>query len=147
MATSSTFLSPEQQAQIVTAIREAEGKSSGEIKVYFEKKCGKDLLDRAVEIFHQLKMNQTKLKTGVLIYIAYADHVFAIIGDSGIHEKVPSDFWEATKSVMENYFKEGKYTEGLLKGIRLAGEQLQQFFEISGHNANEISDDIIIRNE
>ncbi len=147
MATSGTFLSAEQQAQIVTAIREAEGKSSGEIKVYFEKNCRKDLLDRAVEIFHKLKMEQTALKTGVLIYIAYGDRVFAIIGDSGINEKVPAGFWESTKTLMEGYFREEKFTEGLLKGIKLAGEQLSQFFEISGNDTNEISDDIIISNE
>lgn len=147
MASSKTFLSPEEQEQIVTAIREAEGKSSGEIKVYFERKCKNELLDRALEVFYKLKMDQTKLQTGVLIYVAYVDHVFAIIGDKGIHEKVPSNFWDETKVLMESYFKDGRYTEGLLKGIFLAGQQLHQYFEFTDGDTNEISDDIIISDE
>lgn len=147
MPSSKTFLSPEHREQIITAIREAEGKSSGEIKVYFEKKCGKELLDRAVEIFYQLNMQKTKLRTGILIYVAYEDQLFAIIGDKGIHEKVPGDFWNNTKTLMAKYFKEEKFTEGLLQGIQLAGEQLRNFFELSPGDKNEISDDIIVRDE
>lgn len=51
-------------------------------------------------------MEQTKLKTGILIYIAHVDRVFAIIGDKGINEKVPANFWDETKMLMESYFKE-----------------------------------------
>ncbi|MBK9730628.1 MAG: TPM domain-containing protein [Chitinophagaceae bacterium] len=147
MASPKTFLSPEEQEQIVAAIKEAEGKSSGEIKVYFEQNCKTELLDRAVEIFYKLKMEQTKLKTGILIYIAHVDRVFAIIGDKGINEKVPANFWDETKMLMESYFKDGKYKEGLLKGISLAGQQLHKYFELIGNDTNEISDDIIISDE
>ncbi|HUM45365.1 MAG TPA: TPM domain-containing protein [Chitinophagales bacterium] len=147
MPSSKTFLSPEQREQIVTAIQEAEGKSSGEIKVYFEKHCKKELLDRAVEIFYQLKMEKTELRTGILIYVAHVDRVFAIIGDKGIHEKVPANFWDETKALMESYFREEKYTEGLMKGIFLAGEQLRTFFKLMSNDSNEISDDIIVNDE
>ena len=144
---SKSFLSAQEQERIKAAIQDAEGKSSGEIKVYFEKKCSKELMDRAVEIFHQLKMHQTEGRTGVLIYVAYEDHLFAIIGDKGIHEKVPADFWDHTKKVMEDDFKEKRFTDGLLKGIQLAGEQLRQFFTRSARDSNEISDDIIVKDE
>ncbi|MEO6166782.1 MAG: TPM domain-containing protein [Chitinophagales bacterium] len=147
MSSSKTFLSPEQREQIVAAIREAEGKSSGEIKVYFEKHCKKELLDRAVEIFHQIKMDKTELRTGILIYVAHVDRVFAIIGDKGINEKVPDNFWDETKALMESYFREEKYTEGLMKGISLAGEQLRTFFKLMSNDSNEISDDIIVNDE
>lgn len=147
MPSSRTFLTTEQRHQLVTAIREAEGKSSGEIRVYFEKHCKKDLMDRAVEVFYQLKLEKTKLRTGILIYVAYLDRVFAIIGDKGINEKVPSGFWDEAKELMTPYFKEEQYTEGLLKGINLAGEQLRNFFEITGTDTNEIADDIIVRDE
>jgi uncharacterized membrane protein len=147
MPSSKTFLTTEQRHQLVTAIREAEGKSLGEIRVYFEKHCKKDLMDRAVEVFYQLKLEKTKLRTGILIYVAYLDRVFAIIGDQGINEKVPSGFWDEAKELMTPYFKEEQYTEGLLKGINLAGEQLRNFFEITGTDTNEIADDIIVRDE
>lgn len=147
MPSSKTFLTTEQRHQLVTAIREAEGKSSGEIRVYFEKHCKKDLMDRAVEVFYQLKLEKTNLRTGILIYVAYLDRVFAIIGDQGINEKVPPGFWDEAKEVMAHYFKEEQFTEGLLKGINLAGEQLRNFFEITGTDTNEIADDIIVRDE
>lgn len=141
------FISQEERHQIVTAIQQAEGKSYGEIKVYFEKKCNKDVMDRALEIFYRLDLGKTKRQTGVLFYVAYQDHVFAIIGDRGIHEKVPSNFWEETKALMQPYFIENKFTEGLIKGISLAGEQLKAYFEIDGDDTNEIPDDIIISDE
>jgi len=147
MATLSSFLSAEEREKIVAAIREAEGKSIGEIKVYFEKRCKADVLDRALEIFSKLKLHETRHQTGILIYVAYEDKLFAIIGDKGIHAKVPENFWDETKTMMEFHFRKGQFSEGLLKGIHLSGEQLRKFFEPTGENPNEISDDIVIADE
>lgn len=144
---SNTFLSAEEKEQIVTAIKNAEGKSPGEIKVYFEKRCNKKVEERITEIFHRLKMHETELRTGVLIYVAYLDKVFAILGDKGIYEKVPVHFWDETRSLMEIDFREGRFAAGLIKGINLSGEQLRKYFGPMKENTNEISDDIIIADD
>ncbi len=138
----SDFLSEEEQKQIVQAIGIAEHATSGEIRVHIETSCKKGLLDRAAFIFSKLKMHKTKLRNGVLFYVALKDRKFAILGDHGINAKVPDDFWERIKKTVLECFKEEKYAEGLSKGIIMAGEQLKIHFPYQQDDVNELSDDI-----
>ena len=88
------FLSESDQKAIVESIKAAELCTSGEIRVHVEPDCKvANPLDRAVEVFGLLKMHETRERNGVLIYIAYNSHQFAIIGDKGIDERVPANFW------------------------------------------------------
>lgn len=136
------FLSTAQEQQIVAAIRNAELTTSGEIRVHLEKHTDLDVLERAAEVFHWLKMDNTIQKNGVLIYVAVEDHQFAIYGDRGINEVVPTNFWESTKEVILTQFKKGDYTQGLVDGILMAGEQLQKHFPWDHGDVNELSDEI-----
>jgi uncharacterized membrane protein len=136
------FLTEEQQQRIVNAIAEAENKTSGEIRLHLDTTCKGDVLDRAAGIFEQLKMHETELRNGVLIYLATSDRKLAIIGDAGINSKVPENFWEDAKEAMVNAFKDGKYAEGLEKAIFMAGEKLKIFFPVSKDDINELSDEI-----
>ncbi len=136
------FFTKEQQEQIVDAIREAESNTSGEIKVHIEKKCGSDVMQRAKEVFMMLNLQQTKLRNGVLFYLALDDHKFAILGDSGIDVIVSNDFWDQEKEIMQSYFKKGQLTEGICKGIEMVGEQLKKHFPYRTDDTNELSDDI-----
>ena len=116
------------EKQITEAIGQAEANTSGEIRVHVENTCTKDPLDRAVEVFAALHMHQTKLRNGVLFYVALKSHKFAVIGDAGINAVVPKNYWdEITKNVLAD-FKEGNYGSGLVKGILMAGEQLKTYF-------------------
>lgn len=137
------LFSPEEKAQITAAIQSAETRTSGEIQVHIENHCKGDVLDRAAEIFETLKMYQTQDRSGVLIYLAILDHKFAILGDKGINARVPGDFWESTKELMVSYFRHGKFTQGLIEGIHLAGDQLGAHFpyDPSG-DKNELSDEV-----
>jgi uncharacterized membrane protein len=141
------FFNDQQQKAIVSAIKEAEKNTSGEIKVHIEKKCGKHVLDRASEVFSTLNLHQTKLRNGVLFYLAVEDHKFAILGDSGINLKVPASFWDNIKDAMQVEFRLGKFTEGLTIGIVKTGEQLKAHFPYQSDDINEISDDISFSNE
>lgn len=137
------LFSPEQKAKIVSAIKKAETNTSGEIQVHIENQCKGEVLDRAAEVFETLKMYQTKNRNGVLIYLAIADHKFAILGDAGINAVVSSDFWVKTKNIMESHFREGKFTEGLIEGIHHAGDQLGKHFPYdTDTDKNELSDDV-----
>ena len=122
------LFSPEQKAQIVAAIKAAETQTSGEIQVHIESRCKGSVLDRAAQVFETLKMYQTKERNGVLVYLAVEDHKFAILGDAGINAVVPANFWESTKDLMADFFRQGKFTEGLIEGIHHAGEQLKAHF-------------------
>jgi uncharacterized membrane protein len=136
------FFSSDQQKAIVKAIGEAELNTSGEIQVHIEKHCKKDVLDRAADVFKKLKMHETKQRNGVLFYLALKDHQFAIIGDSGINSVVPAHFWEDIKDMMQQHFKNGRFTEGLCEGIQKAGEQLKAHFPYHKDDKNELSDEL-----
>ena len=136
------FLTKEEEQEIVEAIRMAEKETSGEIRVHIEKTTSKAAFDRALEVFHELRMDQTELKNGVLIYLAVKDHKFVICGDKGINEVVPKGFWDSTKEVMATHFKSGNFKQGLIDGITKAGEQLQKYFPFEEGDINELSNEI-----
>ena len=136
------FFSSIQQERIVAAIKAAELDTSGEIQVHIERACKGDVLDRAADLFAKLKMHKTALRNGVLFYLAYESHQFAILGDKGINHKVPVGFWDDIKEHMAALFREGKFTEGLEEGIRMAGEQLKAHFPYQEGDINELPDDI-----
>ncbi|WP_142784017.1 TPM domain-containing protein [Changchengzhania lutea] len=136
------FLSVEEEQEIIEAIRVAEKNTSGEIRVHIEKSSTLDAFDRAMELFHVLKMDNTKLSNGVLIYVAVEDKTFVIYGDKGINDVVSPDFWDSTKDVMQNHFKSGHFKQGLLEGILKAGEQLQKYFPWQHDDVNELPNDI-----
>jgi len=117
------FFNTQQKQAIQDAIAAAELNTSGEIRVHIDDVCKEDVLDKAANMFHQLKMDATDLRNGVLFYLAVKDHKFAILGDKGINEKVPLDFWDNIKKEMLIHFKQQEFTEGLGKGIEMAGEK------------------------
>jgi len=141
------IISTEDQDRIVQAISLAEGKTSGEIRLVIEKKLNKeDAIQQAQHYFVKLGMHKTAIRNGVLIYIAVEDHAFAIIGDVGINDRVPTDFWEKTKEEMAGYFREGHLADGLIAGINDAGDQLKKFFPSRPDEINELPDDIYFGN-
>ena len=134
--------STEDQQRIRDTIASAEKATSGEIRICIEKSCSEDVLDRAANYFRKLGMDKTDLRNGVLIYLATKDHKFAIIGDSGINQVVPENFWDSTKEAMLGYFKADQLAEGIMTGIRLAGEQLATYFPCLDGDKNELSNEI-----
>jgi uncharacterized membrane protein len=132
----------DEQQRIRIAIEDAEKHTSGQIRVCIEKKCSEDVLDRAAKYFHQLDMHKTRLRNGVLIYVATVDRKFAIIGDAGINKVVPGDFWDETKDDMLQHFKYGNLVEGIVTGLAIAGEHLNKYFPHNVDDNNELPDDI-----
>src|ERR1700733_14165349 len=132
----------EEQQRIRTAIEDAEKHTSGQIRVCIEKTCSENVLDRAARYFHQLDMHKTRLRNGVLIYLATVDRKFAIIGDAGINKVVPKNFWDDVKDDMLQHFKYGNLVEGIVTGLKIAGDHLQKFFPHKADDNNELSDDI-----
>jgi uncharacterized membrane protein len=137
-----SFFTNEQQAEIMASVKEAEKATSGEIRVHIETTCREDVLDRAAWIFSKLNMKKTAERNGVLFYLAVSDRKFAIIGDAGINAKVHKDFWDEIKELMQDHFRQGKFTEGLSKGIIMAGNQLKKHFPYQKDDVNELPDDI-----
>lgn len=136
------FLSEEEEQEIVKAIRVAEQNTSGEIRIHIEKATQIDAFNRATDVFHFLKMDNTKLQNGVLIYVAVEDKTFVIYGDKGINDVVSNDFWDTTKDVMQLHFKTGNFKQGLIEGVLKAGTALETYFPWEHNDNNELSNEI-----
>lgn len=139
----SDFIPREGQQRVVAAIGAAEKRTSGEIRVHIEPRCKQgDPYQRAVEVFNELKMYETRQRNGVLVYVAYRSHVFAIIGDSGINERVGSDFWNKEKETLARYLRQGDAVGGLCDVIGQIGDSLSTYFPWTNDDVNEQSDEI-----
>ena len=136
------FLTADEELEIVNAIVEAEKNTSGEIRVHIEPQSKKTHFERAQEVFHYLKMDNTKEENGVLIYIAVHDKKFVIYGDKGINNVVPDNFWDSTKTTLENQFKKGQFKQGIIEGILMAGKELETHFPWRHNNPNELSNEV-----
>ena len=136
--------SKNQVAKIKEEIVLAEKNTSGEIRIHLDKKCSTDPVEAAIKVFEKLGMTNTKDRNGVLIYLALKDKKMAIIGDTGIDEKVPDDFWESIKNTMVKNFKEGNFMEGICEAIKESGIKLSTYFPYQSDDENELSDEISI---
>lgn len=113
---------------IVAAIREAEQKTSGEIRVLISHKSVEDPVAMAQKEFVRLGMASSPEKNGVLIFVAPRTHKFAVIGDAGVHAKCGDEFWRELAKVMTEYFRRSEFTEGIIHGVRKAGQLLAEHF-------------------
>jgi uncharacterized membrane protein len=140
------FLSGREREMVVGAIRDAESRTSGEVRVCLERRCpaGADTLARAAEHFARLGMTRTALKNGVLIYVALADRRFAILGDAGIHERVGEAEWGKIRDGVATRFGAGEFCKGICEAVTRIGELLSSSFPRRTGDANELPDEISI---
>jgi len=136
------FLTTEEEQDIVDAILRAEQNTSGEIRVHIEASSKIDHFSRAQQVFHFLKMDNTKDENGVLIYVAVDDKKFVIYGDKGIDKAVPKGFWESTKEVIASHFKNGDFKQGIVEGVLKAGTELEEHFPWHHGDSNELSNEV-----
>ncbi len=139
------FFSSIDNEKIVKAIRNAEMRTSGEIRVFVESRCRFiDAMDRALEIFDNLKMEQTEFRNAVLLYVALKDHQLAVYGDKGINEKVGDEFWNAAVVKILSHFNNEDYATGISACVTEIGESLQQHFPYDKEvDKNELPDEIV----
>jgi uncharacterized membrane protein len=137
------FLSKVEHDRIVHAIREAESKTSGEIRVYVQRgKLSGDPLAAAQKKFHQLGMHTTREQNAVLIFVAPRAHKFAVVGDKAIHEKCGDEFWQRIVEGMRAHFQNEKFSHALIEAIKEIGKLLAAHFPKRPANTNELPDEI-----
>ncbi|WP_178984512.1 TPM domain-containing protein [Winogradskyella helgolandensis] len=136
------FLSAEDEQEIVEAIRIAESQTSGEIRVHIEQECDGDVYEHALEVFHDLKMDNTAQRNGVLIYIAVENKSFVICGDQGINNIVGADFWNSTRNKIATQFKSQNFKQGIIEGIKESGKSLSKHFPWQHNDINELDNTI-----
>jgi uncharacterized membrane protein len=136
------LLAAAQEERILTAIRDAEAQTSGEIRVHLQAHADGDIMAAARSRFEALGMTATAARNGVLIFVGIDDRRFAILGDRGIDEKVPPGFWDAAAAAMGERFRQGDLAEGVAAGVAEAGNALAQWFPRTKDDVNELSDEI-----
>ena len=136
------FLTQKEEQEIIEAIRVAEKNTSGEIRIHIENQNSGNSETRAMELFHYLKMDNTKLQNAVLIYVAIDNKVFSIYGDKGINGVVGLDFWDSIKDIIASHFIKGQFKQGLIDGVLKVGEQLEAHFPWHNHDIDELPNEI-----
>ena len=139
------FFSPEENERIVESIREAERQTSGEVRIFVESRCKYvDALDRAADIFVNLKMEETEFRNGVLLYVAIQDKQLAIFADSGIHEATGNEYWKNVVTEILSVFSKNELVEGITTTILSIGQALKNHFPYEQKmDKNELPDEII----
>lgn len=142
--TAEELLSPADLERVRDAVRQAEERTSGEIRVHLDDTIADDVLDHAAFVFEELGMHRTKDRNSVLIYVSVAERRAAVVGDAGINARLPAGYWNETLSVILEQFKADRYAEGLCMGVQRLGEQLRTHFPREADDRNELSDDVSI---
>lgn len=143
MSSNREFIDSHEEQLIVEAIREAEKNTSGEIRVHIEDTCPiQEIRERVQALFFELEMEKTQQRNAVLFYLSANDRRFYILGDKGIYQKMPEDFWEKTADLMSIYFQKEEFVKGLTEGILHAGNQLKKYFPYQSDDVNELPDEI-----
>jgi uncharacterized membrane protein len=138
------FLSNLQHDRIVEAIREAESKTSGEIRVLIQRgKLKSDPLVVAEKKFHRLRMHKARERNAVLIFVAPRAHKLAVVGDKAIHEKCGDEFWQQTVERMRTHFQMEEFSAALIEAVQEIGRVLARHFPRTSTDTNELPDNVI----
>ncbi len=138
------FFTAEQQHLMVQAVQQAEKNTSGEIRIFVESKCEyMDAVDRAKEIFFNLKMEKTKDRNAVLLYIALDDRQLALFADEGIYQRLGQQYWDEKVKKITGAFTKDDYTGGVCHVVIEIGEALKTEFPYQSDDKNELPDDIV----
>jgi uncharacterized membrane protein len=143
---------PHTLSAIEQAVKDSERSHLGEIRFAVEIALEPSALwhrqtarGRALEVFSQLRVWDTELNNGVLMYIQLADRDVEIVADRGIARRVSNDEWQAICLTMEQAFGRGDFAGGSLAGIDAVSTLLARHFPAGGKNLNELPDKPYVR--
>ena len=132
---------------IEKAIKAGEATHSGQIRFVVEGALdGAPLFrnqparERALDVFSHLRIWDTHHNNGVLIYLLLADRDVEIVADRGIDAKVGRVRWESICRAMEEDFRDGRFEQGVIKGIAAVSRELAKQFPTQGSGPNELPD-------
>ncbi len=136
------WLTPSELDRVRDAVRAAEMRTSGEIRVHLDVAIMENVLDHAAFVFDELGMTRTKDRNGVMIYVSVPGRKVAVIGDVAIHAKLGDGYWHGVLELILQHFKQDRFSDGLCAGVERLGEQLREHFPYQGDDVNELSDDV-----
>lgn len=140
-----SFLQLVDHPRIVESIDQAERNTTGEIRVWVTDRNRPQALEAARARFLKLKMDRTKHRNAVLIFVAPRSRTFAVVGDVGIDEKVGEQFWSDVRDAMIEHLRNERYTEAIVHAVERAGARLAEHFPIGpgGRGEDELPNEIV----
>ncbi len=138
------FLSADDLEAVASAVAQAEGHTSAEIRIHLDHSCPGDALQRAIKVFERLGMHKTAKRNGVLVYISVTDRKLAIVGDTGIHERVGEAYWQGLVAGVLLRMREQGPRDGLLHAVAEVGRALGHHFPRRPGDKNELSDEVSV---
>jgi len=139
------FLAKLDRQALTEAIRRAERACSGEVRIHVQPKAtGGELRWVAERTFERLGMTKTAGRTGVLLFIASEEQRFVILGDKGINDLVPPNFWDEIAAKLHDRFVAGEFSGGIVEAVDAVGEKLREFFPLGPNDRDELSDELSI---
>jgi uncharacterized membrane protein len=145
------LFTPAVLAEVEAVTKEVELQHAGEIRFVIETALDiQELLSgitpraRALEVFSHARVWDTEANNGVLIYVLLADRDVEILADRGIASRVPPAEWETICREIEAHYREGRFAQGSVAGIRSVGRLLARHFPGQGGDANELSDQPVL---
>lgn len=103
--------------------------------------------EQAFQEFHRYQLHTTEARTGVLLFVSLLERRAIVLADQGIAARVGPEHWAETNDLVLAGIRRGSLREGLLAGIRSAGEVLARDFPVEDGDRNEIPDRVIVRRE
>ncbi len=138
------FLRSLDDERIVAAIRAAEGRSRGEIRVHVAEREVTDPRTEAALVFDRLRMADTAERNGVLLFVAPASQSITVLGDRAVHERCGEAFWTAIVQQVRDEFRAGRFTDGIVAAVRAVGDELSRHFprHPGAEDVNELPDTV-----
>lgn len=124
--------------RIVAEIGKAERQTTGEIRVFISHQFHRDPVQAAQKQFRRLRMNRTRERNAVLIFVAPESRNFAVVGDEAIHKKCGAEFWTSVSQGIETAFHQGDFTGGLEEAVRRSGQLLAEHFPRRNPGPNQL---------
>ncbi|HTR80681.1 MAG TPA: TPM domain-containing protein [Bacteroidota bacterium] len=144
------LLTHDELTKIAGAIAAAERNTSGQIRVSIRKRRAWNerklsLHAFALKNFHELGMEKTKEKSGVLLFFSLGERAFQIIADEGIHKRVHERYWDDLAVTLTSHFKKQKFCDGICEVVKEIGTKLAEEFPRHSGDTNELPNDVSIR--
>jgi putative membrane protein len=83
---------------------------------------------RALEQFAAKNLHLTRERTGVLIFVSFAEHMAELIADEGIATHVEPRIWDQAMAALTDGLRRGEPGAGLAAAIAICGEVLAERF-------------------
>lgn len=132
-------------AHVTERIKHSESRHTGELVLAIESVMPaheQDPAVRALEVYGRLRIWDTPLNSGVLLYIALDQRAIEIIADRGITAENAQ--WEQVCARLQQYFSQGDYIDGLFAAVDEIEQILLEHAPVGDTNANILPNEPVI---